>query len=250
MTDHVARNRRAWSANAVNYVRNGEVSWERGEPKWGVFGIEDDRVFPGDVEGKDVVELGCGTAYVSSWFARRGARVTGLDLTEEQLATARRLRDRHGLAVRLVQADAERTPFADESFDIAFSEYGASLWCDPYVWIPEAARILRPGGELTFLSYSVFVVVTIPDTDAEGPATEILRRPYFGMHRTEWPEEPGIEFHLTHGDMIRLLRDTGFDVENLIELQAPADATSMSPWVTADWAGKWPVEEVWKARKR
>ncbi|HEX9696200.1 MAG TPA: class I SAM-dependent methyltransferase [Actinomycetota bacterium] len=250
MSDHVARNRAAWAGYAADYVANAVESWSRDEPKWGVFGVEDERIFPADVAGKDVVELGCGTAYVSSWFARRGARVIGLDLTTEQLATARAMCERFALPVPLVQADAERAPFPDASFDIAFSEYGASLWCDPYAWIPEAARLLRPGGELTFMTNSVWISVCIPDTDAEGPATDRMRRPYFGMHRTEWPDETGVEFHLGHGDWIRLLRANGFDVLDLIEIQSPPDATTSYPWVTGEWASKWPVEEVWKARKR
>ena len=250
VSDHVARNRAAWGGFAADYVEQGRRSWARDEPRWGVFGLADDRIFPADVAGKDVIELGCGTAYISSWFARRNARIVGLDLTAEQLATARVFKREFGLNVPLVQADAERTPFADASFDIAFSEYGACLWCDPYAWIPEAARIVRPGGELTFLTNSVLMTLCIPDTDEEGPATNRMLRPYFGMHRTEWPGEPGVEFHLGYGDWIRLLRANGFEVTDLIELRAPVDATTRYPWASAAWANKWPIEEVWKARKR
>lgn len=250
MSDHIARNQAAWTANAPGYVANGRASWRRGTPRWGVFGVEDDRIFPADVAGRDVIELGCGTAYVSSWFVRRGARATGLDLTPAQLDTARALRDEFGLPVALVRGDAERTPFPDASFDIAFSEYGASLWCDPSVWIPEAARILRPGGELTFLTNSVLITLCMNETDEEGPAPNRLQRPYFGMHRTEWPNETGVEFHLGYGDWIRLLTASGLDVVDMIEIRPPEGATTSAPWVDGEWARNWPVEEVWKARKR
>src|SRR6476619_4619039 len=106
------------------------------------------RLLPDDLAGRDTIELGCGTAYVSAWLARRGARPVGIDNSEAQLATAASLQAEHGLSFPLHHGNAEATPFEDASFDIAISEYGASIWCDPYAWIPEAARLLRPGGEL------------------------------------------------------------------------------------------------------
>lgn len=148
------------------------------------------------------------------------------------------------------EADAENVPIRSESFDLVVSEYGASIWCDPYRWIPEAARLLRSGGELIFLVNGTLLMLCIPDLEAEGPATERLLRPYFGMHRFEWTDDPSIEFHLGHREWIRLLRNNGFDVTNLIEVKPPEDATTRYPFVTLEWAGKWPSEEVWKARKR
>ena len=54
-----------------------------------------------------------------------------------------RFQDEFEIRFPLIHADAERVPLQDSSFDLAISEYGAALWCDPYRWIPEAARILR-----------------------------------------------------------------------------------------------------------
>jgi SAM-dependent methyltransferase len=163
-------------------------------------------------------------------------------------ATARRLQDRFGLRFPLLHASAEQAPFADGRFDLAISEYGASIWCDPYAWIPEAARLLRPGGQLIFLVNSVLFMLTVPDTDGL-PATERLLRPYFGMHRFEWPDDESVEFHLGHGDMIRLLRGCGLEVEDLLELRPGPGATTRYPLATLEWARQWPCEEVWKARK-
>ena len=205
-------------------------------------------MLPADLAGRDSIELGCGTGYVSAWLARRGARPAGLDNSAAQLATARQLREQFGLRFPLVHASAEHAPFADGRFDLAISEYGASIWCDPYAWIPEAARLLRPGGELIFLVNSVLLMLTIPDTDGL-PATQTLRRPQFGMHRFEWPDDDSVEFHLSHGDMIRLLRRCGLEVQDLIELRPDADATASHPLATLEWARRWPCEEVWKARK-
>ena len=67
----------------------------------------------GDVAGLDVVELGCGTAHVSAWLARRGARTVAIDQSGAQLASARAAQAEHGLRFALVQADAEHVPLAD-----------------------------------------------------------------------------------------------------------------------------------------
>jgi SAM-dependent methyltransferase len=151
-----------------------------------------------------------------------------------------------GLRFPLIHGDAERTPFPDETFDLAISEYGAAISCDPYVWIPEAARILRPGGLLRFLGHSPLVMLVSPD-DPDAPVEDRLLRDQFGMNRFDWGTE--VEFPLAHGDLIRLLRSNGFEIEDLIELRAPEGGATRYPWVTLEWARRWP-SEVWKARKR
>jgi SAM-dependent methyltransferase len=144
LPDHVRRNRQAWDEWAVDFVDNGERSWrlQTGEEKWGVWDIAEAEVglLPADLAGKDAIELGCGTAYLSAWLARRGARPVGIDNSEKQLATARRLQAEHGLDFPLLHGNAEAVPYPDTSFDLAISEYGASIWADPYRWIPEASR--------------------------------------------------------------------------------------------------------------
>jgi SAM-dependent methyltransferase len=204
-----------------------------------------------DVAGKDVVELGCGTAYVGAWLKRRGARrVVGVDLTPAQLATAQRMNRKTGLGLELVEANAEVVPLRDATFDLVISEYGASIWCDPAKWIPEASRILRRGGELVFLRNSTLSMLCSPDS---GKVRETLQRPQKGMNRFDWPDDdPGVEFHLSAGDLIRLLRANGFDIVDLVELyasDASKDHTEYS-YVPAEWARRWPSEEIWRARKR
>ena len=247
--EHVGRNQRFWTAEAERYADVAPKQWDE-DPSWGVFGVPDADVglLP-DVTGLDVVELGCGTGYVSSWLARRGARlVVGLDPTAAQLATAQAMQRRSSLPFPLVRGDAEVLPFAGASFDVAISEYGAAIWCDPYRWLPEAARVLRPGGRLVFLGNSSLLMLCVPDEDGV-PAGDHLLRAQRGMHRFEWPDDPGVEFHVSHGDMIRALRAAGFEVEDLVEIYAPAGATTRYPFVSSEWAAQWPVEEAWIARK-
>jgi SAM-dependent methyltransferase len=250
LPDHVRRNREVWNRWAADYAEPGRANWSRAEPGWGIWDVPESAVgvLPA-VDGRDTVELGCGTGYVSAWLARRGGRPVGVDLSSGQLATARALQREFGLHFPLVQASAEAVPLAGERFDLVISEYGACLWADPYRWIPEAARLLRPGGDLVFLTNAFLLMLCLPDEE-NAPATDRLLRDAFGMHRMEWTGSPEVTFHLPHGKWIELLRASGFEVEALIELRPAEDATSRFPFVRLDWARRWPCEEIWKARRR
>jgi len=245
-----AKNRELWTEiNREHTNDRARDNWALDAIHWGIWAIEESDVSVlGDVSGLDVCELGCGTAYFSAWLAKLGARPVGVDVTPAQLETARRMMAETGIDFTLVEADAADTGLPAESFDLVVSEYGASIWVDPARWIPEAARLLRPGGRLVFLRNSTLVILCSGD---EEPAQESLQRPQFGLDRIEWPEG-GVEFHLPHGKWIDLLRSNGFDVERLVELQAPPDAETHPyyAYVTAEWAKKWPAEEIWVARKR
>jgi SAM-dependent methyltransferase len=247
-SDRIAANVAQWTKTNREFTdADAERQWRDPQIYWGEFDVRDEWL--GDVSGLDVVELGAGTAYFSAKLARAGARPVAVDPTPAQLETARRLQQETGLEFPLVEAPAEEVPLPRASFDLAVSEYGASIWADPYKWIPEAARLLRPGGELVFLRNSTLAILCSPDEDL--PADERLHRPQFGMHRFQWPDS-GVEYHLSHGDWVRLLRGNGFEILDLIEIQAPADAETHQryDYVSADWSRKWPAEEIWRARLR
>jgi SAM-dependent methyltransferase len=249
--DSIAANVAEWSATNASYTdAQAEGAWQPQELAWGVFQVrEEDIGSPlGDVRGLDVVELGCGTAYFAAQLAHRGARPVGVDPTPAQLDTARRMMERTGISFPLVEAPGERVPLPDASFDLAVSEFGASLWADPALWVPEAARLLRPGGRLVFLTNSFISYLCGID---EGGTAETLQRPQFGAYRIQWPGEQGIEYHLAHGDWIDLLRASGFEIERLIELAAPPEAEEHPYYdhATPEWARKWPAEEIWVARR-
>jgi SAM-dependent methyltransferase len=243
-------NRAVWTeVNAAHTDHAALEAWAADAITWGLFRVPEDELGAlGDVAGLDVIELGCGTAYVSAWLTRRGARPVAVDLTPAQLRTARACQDRFGVHFPLVEADAADVPLPDASADLVVSEYGASVWCDPERWIPEAARLLRPQGRLVFLTNSVLATLTVPE-DA-GFAGERLLRPQRGLGRVEWPTG-GIEYHPSHADWIRVLRGNGFVVEALHELYAPAGAVTPPYYeiVTAAWAQQWPAEDLWVARR-
>ena len=249
--DDALKNREVWTkANAEYTDRQARGAWAKEEIDWGMFsGPESELNTIGDVAGNDVIELGCGTAYFGAWLAKRGARVTGVDVTPAQLETARRMQDEFDLHFPLIEASAEEVPLPDESFDLAISEYGASIWCDPERWIGEAARLLRPGGRLVFLCNSTLSILCSPD---EGKVEERLVRSHADLGRIEWPgEDEGVNYHLSHGEMIRVLTANGFVVEALHERLAP-DSTpdhEYYDFMPVAWARRWPAEEIWVARK-
>jgi SAM-dependent methyltransferase len=247
LPEHVRVNKASWEIEAANYVESAKRNWATDEISWGMFGVPESNVaaLP-DVSGMDVVELGCGTAYFSAWLARRGARPTGVDITDNQLATARAMQAEHGLEFPLIQASAEDVPLPDGSADLVLSEYGASLWCEPEAWVSEAARLLRPGGQLVFLTSSVLVALTSPPS---GPNGDRLLRSQREIARLRFDDDDAVEFHLSHGDWFALLTRKGFTVSGLHELYALDDADpAQCDWMTAEWAQRWPVEEIWTAR--
>jgi SAM-dependent methyltransferase len=248
--DYVQANIANWTrANAEYTDASAAQAWAQDEITWGVWRTPESTLdVLGDVNGLDVVELGCGTAYFSAWLARRGARVVGVDPTPAQLETARRLQGETGIEFPLIEAIGEDVPLPDASFDLVLSEYGAAIWADPYKWIREAARLARPGGRLIFLCNSTLSVLCMT---MEGIGEQLVR-PQLGLHKTEWEDTKEVEFHLGHGDWVDLLRSNGFEVERLVELFAPADAETHSfyNYVTADWASQWPSEDLWVARLR
>ena len=251
LPEYVLRNRAEWDGWAQGYVAVGERNWADPDPTWGIWSVPESQLglLDGVEAGMEAIELGCGTAYVSAWLAARGAKPVGIDNSEAQLATARRLQEEHGVEFPLLHGNAEEVPFPDGSFDFAISEYGASIWCDPHEWIPEAARLLSPGGQLVFLVNSVQLMLCSPD-EPDAKVGERLLRPLFGMKRFEWPDDESVEFHLPHGELIALLRESGFEVEALTEVQVPEGSTTTYPYADLEWCRKWPCEEVWKARKR
>jgi SAM-dependent methyltransferase len=253
LPEHVRENRAYWDAMAEDWVAAGERNWNALEPHWGVWQIPEAelRLLPEDMSGLDAIELGCGTAYFSAWMSRRGARVVGIDNSERQLATARRLAAEHGIELTLHHGNAETVPYPDERFDFALSEYGAAIWCDPFVWIPEAHRLLRPGGELVFLGNTPLAMICTPPSGA--PCEPTLHRSYFGLHRLDWRnvevDPGGVEFNLPISGWFRLFREKGFEILDYRELQAPEGSPDRYD-KPAQWARRWPSEQIWKLRKR
>ena len=240
------RNRERWDAAADDYQARHGAELSATEPRWGMWQVPEAELgILGDVEGKDVLEYGCGAAQWSILLARARARPVGLDNSARQLEHARRLMADAGVDFPLVHASAGEAPFADASFDIVFCDHGAMTFADPYVTIPEVARVLRPQGVFAFSHSTPLSLICWGDDDRLAAE---LQRPYFGLHRVEWPDEP-VEFNLPQSEWIRLFRASGLVVERLHEVQPPEGATST--YRTSEetaWARQWPMEQIWRLR--
>jgi SAM-dependent methyltransferase len=214
---------------------------------WGVWQIpEAELQVLGDVRDRDILELGCGAAQWSIALARAGARPIGLDLSDRQLDHARRLMAEAGVEFPLVHASAEAVPLPDVSFDIVFCDYGAMTFADPYLTVPEAARLLRSGGLFAFSHTSPIRTLAWPlDEERAG---DRLVNDYFGMHASDDGET--IDFNLPFGEWIRLFRRHGFAVEDLIEPRPAADAvSSYRDEIERTWSRRWPAEMIWRLRR-
>ncbi len=247
--DHVRKNRRDWDASSDGYQREHAPQlnrWDR--PRWGVWGVLETRLqVLGDVRGRDVLEYGCGAAQWSIALARMGAQPVGLDLSGRQLEHARELMRRTGLRFPLVQANAERTPFADGSFDLVMCDHGAMTFTDPIRSVPEVARILRRGGTFAFNIASPIQFVCYDES--RETVGERLVLDYFETRR--WEDAQTVAFSLPYGEWIRLFRANGFEIEDLIEPRPSVRATTTYPdFAPLAWARRFPGECIWKLRKR
>src|SRR6266704_3637331 len=152
-SEHVQKNRAMWEASSDEYEQRHEAALSGGNAMaWGLWRIPEAELhILGGVAGKDILEFVCGAARWSIALAERGARPVGLDISSRQLQHARHHMQEAGVDFPLVEASAEDVPLPDASFDIVFCDWGAMTFCDPVRTVPEAARLLRPGGLVSWL---------------------------------------------------------------------------------------------------
>jgi SAM-dependent methyltransferase len=242
------RNRSWWDRRSDSYQETHREHIGRPEPRWGLWQLPERELrILGDVTGKDVLELGCGAAQWSILLAGLGARPVGVDNSERQLEHARAALEAAGLDFPLVHAAAESVPLPDGSFDVVFADHGANRFADPYDWVPEATRLLRPGGLLAFSGGTPFEEMCW--NEPEDRMEPFLRADYFGMHRIEEADGP-VQFELPYGEWIRLFRANGFEIEELREIQPQEGAASTyRSGEDTEWARRWPMEQIWMVRK-
>jgi SAM-dependent methyltransferase len=249
MEEHERANRDLWDRQSDDYQASHGVQIGAAPDAWGTWRIPESELglLP-DVRDLDVLELGCGGGQWTAWLAEQGANVTGIDISERQLDHARALLQRKGVEARLVAGSAESVPFEDRTFDLIISDHGAMSWADPAYTVPEAARVLRPGGRLIFCATSVLMLL-VGWNDQTGPSNQ-LERDYFGLGAISEGEGGAQTFTRPHGEWIRLFRENRLAIEALHEPRPAPDAvTTFYPAPTAAWARRWPAEMIWVVRR-
>jgi SAM-dependent methyltransferase len=227
-------NRMWWDAASAEY--QSQHADDLGEVRflWGPEGLDEQHArLLGDVRGRRVLEVGCGGGQCGRWLVTQGATVVGCDLSFAQLQYSHRLDNRTGVPLPAVQADACALPFADSSFDLACSAFGAI----PFVAHPEAvmaevARVLRPGGRWVF---SVTHPIRWCFADDPGPDGLVVRDSYFDRRPYVEEGEDGsttyAEHHRTLGDRVRDIVAAGLVLIDLVEPEWPEDRTrSWDAW--------------------
>jgi SAM-dependent methyltransferase len=242
---HVRHNRAFWNADAAQYQEAHGAALERAPLAWGAYRVpESELQILGDIRGRAVLELGCGAAQWSIALAADTAQVIGLDLSEQQLAHARRSDG----AVPLVQASGEQLPFGDAVFDVVFCDHGALSFCEPEVIVPECARVCRAGALLAFCCTHPLLYLTYDPVEREQ--TRKLQIAYADLGKMP-PGEGTIDWALPPSEWIRVLRTGGFEVEDVVELVARGTAvTTYEAFAPPKWARRWPAEWIWRARRR
>lgn len=243
--DHVLHNRAFWDGDSDEYQAAHGDALARAPLAWGAYRIPEDELdVLGDLRDRDVLELGCGAAQWSIALDGLGTRVVGLDVSRRQLRHARDA----SASVPLVLANGEQLPFGEASFDTVFCDHGAISFCEPSVIVAECARVLRPGGVLAFCCTHPLLYLTWDP--ARQRQSRRLQIPYAELGRMDTGDGT-IDWALPPGAWVRLLRTNGFEIDDVLELSAPAGATTTyTEFAPPRWAHRWPAEWIWRARRR
>jgi SAM-dependent methyltransferase len=232
--ESVRANRRWWDAAAPAYLAEHGSDLGDADFLWCPEGLrEAEAHLLGDVAGRRVLEIGCGSAPCSRWLHAAGADVVALDLSAGMLRRALELNRATGIDVPLVQADAGALPVGDATMDLACSAFGGLPFvAEPGAVFAEVARALRPGGRFVA---SVNHPMRWPFPDSPDPEDLRIVSSYFDRTPYVETDDAGdtvyVEHHRTVGDWVRAVVDAGLVLADLIEPE-------WTPGRTQTW-GQW-----------
>lgn len=224
--ESVRASRAWWDEQASDYYQEHREQLGDARLSWGPEQVtEADLCALGPLSDKAVLEFGAGAGQGARWCTAQGANAVASDVSTAMLRTGQQIDQRLELAPRAyVAADAAALPFADSTFDIAFSAYGALPFvADGALVLREVARVLRPQGRLAFSITHPTRWAFLDEPGSEGLSVAhsyFDREPY--VERDETGKVCYVEHHATLGDRVRQIRRAGLVLEDLIEPEWPA----------------------------
>lgn len=247
--DRIAINRKGWNYRAKSYQKAIGGADAYGDLMWGPNRYREDELnVLGDVRKKRILEVGCGAAQFGIELAKRGANVTGIDLSAEQLRHARANIRGAGVEYRLLRGDAENlSRFRGGSFDMVVSDFAAGFM-DIDRLLPEVRRVLKRGGFCAFSWASP--IIDCMTFGGSAPLHAFVRSYFDREPFVEGGKDPTFEFKRTYGDWVRSFARAGLFLEDLIEPQTAKGGTHWD-WPQYRWqrTNVIPGTCIWKARK-
>jgi SAM-dependent methyltransferase len=221
--------RSAWDRLSPIYQAHQKIS--TGDVHYGPWApLERDLQLLGDVGGQRILELGCGGGQCCIAFARQGAIVTGVDLSEAQLAYARRLAAQEEVSVQFVQGSAEDlSALPSGSYNLVFSVNTMAYIADAAACLAECCRVLVPGGRLVLaLDHPLrhcFLDPGLTGLDDEWSIVPVRNYCDEGWHRWRWPGSGIVlrSYHRSIGQWTDLLAGGGLQLLRIVEPLIPED---------------------------
>ena len=203
------------------------------------------KILGSDVVGKDILEIACGGGQSAVHLAERGARVTGVDFSSEQLTHARAFAKSKKVQVRFIESNVEDlSMLADSTFDIAFSAYALGFVEDIHGTFGEIRRALRSGGLFAFSWASPMFAIT-------RDGTLDLKRSYFDRSPIVFTDQNGteVDFHRTYGDWLRALTEAGLVVTDILEPEPLPKKNTYADVFPLEKIRMIPGTTIWRARR-
>jgi len=225
-----------WEATSEKYQDTAKIHTKSAH--YGPYAPDENRLkLLGNVRGKKILELGCGGAQCSIAFAKQGAKVTGMDLSEQQLEYAKKLAEKNNVKVDFIQGSfQDLSKLKSNNYDIVFSAFAFQYSPELNKLFKQIHRVLKKKGIFVF-SFDHPFYSTI-----DVKTNKIVRKYEAGKYIEEEVRQDGkkhkfVGFTRKIGDIYDSLLKSGFFLEKIIE---PIEMKNQVAWTKDFWKGVYP----------